>query len=199
MNGRALSLLLRPFQRWSTYGCEAATRAPGTIETKPPLEHRLGRVTATSSPPPPRSRPHRLMAISPALTRQKDRVQRRRTLPSIPPPLASRRRPSCADIRIVRPSGIQAISRSVLPSTALTSTSISSMGSHLFDPELPGSSRCTKLTRRVPGMRCNERPIPTAAISAVPVLTLAICNVAGGPSTKSATLSASTQASYQSA
>src|SRR5688572_27243689 len=99
------------------------------------------------------------------------------------------------DIRIVLPSGIHVMSRSVLPSTTFVSASIFFVSTSIcLIRNSPEGSRWTKLINRVPGMRCSERPMPLATTSPFPVFTLASCSEFGWPSTNNPTRSASTQA-----
>ena len=56
----------------------------------------------------------------------------------------------------------------------------------LLDRELGWRLALHETHLRVPGMRCNERPISLATISALPVATRPTCSVAGGPSTNMA-------------
>src|SRR5688500_9279476 len=84
------------------------------------------------------------------------------------------------DIRIVLPSGIQVMSRSVLPSTTFVSGSIFFVSTSIcLIQNSPEGSRWTKLINRVPGMRCSERPMPLATTSPFPVFTLASCSEFG--------------------
>ena len=81
---------------------------------------------------------------------------------------------------MVRPSGIHAMSRSALPSTAFTSGSIFLESTSIcLIQNSPDVSRCTKLTRRVPGIRCSERPMLSVAMSALPIGTFEICQCGG--------------------